>query len=191
MEEQIEKFNLKEHLTEDFSCTEWGKLLINNVKEEITASINKLKNISLKLKNESELSKFYLCILDDIDKLQEILNENTWDGMYAKLSVLKFKTWPTDKKTVMELKDKAKEIRDGIKKEINKFKEKIFIYNSKQANEDIYAMYEILTGIKNVILTFMDEYQKAKKERNIIDFSDIEHYALNILVTNSNRRIPR
>ncbi|MGN1311107.1 MAG: helicase-exonuclease AddAB subunit AddA [Clostridia bacterium] len=183
MEEQIEKFNLKEHLTEDFSCTEWGKLLINNVKEEITASINKLINLSLKLKKESELSKFYLCILDDIDKLQEILNENTWDGIYEKLSDLKFKTWPTDKKNVMDLKDKAKEIRDGIKKEINKFKEKIFIYNSKQANEDIYAMYEILTGIKNVILTFMDEYQKAKKERNIIDFSDIEHYALNILVT--------
>jgi len=82
----------------------------------------------------------------------------------------------------MELKDKAKEIRDGVKKSINKFKEKVFIYNSKQANEDIFAMYDILCGVKNLIIKFMEEYQKAKKEKNIIDFSDIEHYALNILV---------
>ena len=180
LEAQIQKFNLQ--LDEDFSKTSWGKLLIESVKEEVKASINKLKSLSCKLKRENELEKFYLCVLDDITVLEEILNLNTWDEIFEKVSTLKFKTWPTDRKVTLELKDKAKEVRDGIKKSINKFKEKIFIYDSKQANADILAMYNTLVSIKNVINDFSKSYKEAKKEKNIIDFNDIEHYALNILV---------
>ena len=180
LEDQVEKFNIKD--SEDFANTSWGSLLIENLKEEVSASINKLKNLNTKLKRENDLEKFYLCILDDIQNLEEILVLNSWDDIFEKISTLKFKTWPTDKKAVSELKDNAKEVRDGIKKNINKFKEKIFIYDSKQANDDIYEMYSILVAIKNVIYKFIQEYQKAKKEKNIIDFNDIEHYALNILV---------
>ena len=43
-------------------------------------------------------------------------------------------------------------------------------------------MYEILDGIKKLIFKFNEEYKKAKITRNIIDFNDIEHLALNILV---------
>lgn len=180
LKEQVEKFNLD--MDKDFAGTAWGKLLIESLKEEVSTSINKLKKISSKLKMETELDKFYLCILDDIARLEEISCLNTWDEIYEVVSKFKLKTWPIDRKNVSELKDKAKEIRDEIKKNINKFKEKIFIYSSNQANADIYEMYGILNAIKNVILKFMEEYKIAKKEKNIIDFNDIEHYALNILV---------
>ena len=180
LEEQVEKFNLQS--TGDFAKTSWGSLLIENLKEEVRISVNKLKNLSIKLKRENDLEKFYLCILDDIQKLEEILALKTWDDIFEKISNLKFKTWPTDRKIVSEQKDKAKEVRDAIKKNISKYKEKIFIYDSKQANSDIYEMYGILVAIKNVIYKFMQKYKETKKEKNIIDFNDIEHYALNILV---------
>ena len=180
LETQVEKFNLDK--MQDFSKTCWGELLIENLREEIKSSINKLKNLSVKLKRETDLEKFYICILDDIAVLEEILDLNTWNEVYEKISTLKFKTWPIDRKVVLELKDDAKELRDGIKKNISKFKEKIFIYHSKQANSDIYEMYSIFLSIKNVIYKFIEKYKEAKKEKNIIDFNDIEHYALNILV---------
>lgn len=177
---QVEKFNLNQ--CEDFSKTCWGNLLIHSLKEEVQASINKLKSLSIKLKREHELEKFYLCILDDVVILEEVLNLNTWDEIFEKVSTLKFRPWPIDRKVTLELKDKAKEARDSIRKSINKFKEKIFIYNSKQANADIYEMYGTFVAIKNVIYKFMQKYKKTKREKNIIDFNDIEHYALNILV---------
>ena len=181
LERQVEKFNLKNNEL-DFADTVWGKLLVKKLKEEVDASINKLKKISIDLNKENNLNKFYLRILEDIQKLEEISNLKTWNEIYEKVSILKFDSWPVDKKVVSELKDKAKQKRDTIRKNINKFKEKVFIYDSKQANEDIFAMYETLTYIKNVVYKFMQKYQEAKKEKNIIDFSDIEHYALNILV---------
>lgn len=43
-------------------------------------------------------------------------------------------------------------------------------------------MYNILRMITDVVLEFMMQYNQAKREKNIIDFNDIEHFALNILV---------
>ena len=56
-----------------------------------------------------------------------------------------------------------------------------------EANKDINAMYEILKNLKNIIVEFKYEYAKLKKEKNIIDFHDIEHFALAILVKKENK----
>ena len=180
LENQIEKFNIKD-MESDFSNTEWGEILIKNLKDDINSSIDALKNIAKKISVEEELQKHYLCLLEDIQMLEEVINLEKWDDIYNSVLDLKFKTWPINRKAVLEIKDQAKEIRDKVKKDINKYKERIFIYNSQQANSDIYAMYEILAGIKKLILDFSEKYSEAKRERNVIDFNDIEHYALNIL----------
>ena len=180
LEKQVEKFNLD--LEQDFSKTVWGQLLIKEAKEDIEESINMLKNVAKKLQLEIDLNKWYLIINDDISGLEEIAEMENWDDFYIKMQDLKFKTWAQDRKIVSELKDNAKAVRDKAKAKIDDLKNKIFIYDSKQANNDIFAMYETLQEIKNVILKFISEYQKAKLQKNIIDFNDIEHLALQILV---------
>lgn len=180
LEKQVEKFNLD--LEQDFSKTVWGQLLIKEAKEDIEESINMLKNVAKKLQLETDLNKWYLIINDDISGLEEIAEMENWDDFYIKMQDLKFKTWAQDRKIVSELKDNAKAVRDKAKAKIDDLKNKIFIYDSKQANNDIFAMYETLQEIKNVILKFISEYQKAKLQKNIIDFNDIEHLALQILV---------
>ena len=182
IKEQVEKFNLKNKIDEDFSKTEWGKILIDDFRSELLMSINRLKSLSNILKKDESLNKFYFCILEDIKCFEELLTANNWNEIYQKLLVFKLKTWPTDKNAISEEKEHAKKIRDQVKKEINSYKEKVFFYNSKSANEDIYAMYDILNGITKIVCMFMEQYNKTKKERNLIDFNDIEHIALNILI---------
>ena len=43
-------------------------------------------------------------------------------------------------------------------------------------------MYEVLKKLENLIKEFDDMFAKKKREKNIVDFTDIEHFALNILV---------
>ena len=43
-------------------------------------------------------------------------------------------------------------------------------------------MYPILKKIKDVTLKFMEKFSEKKSNKNIMDFSDIEHYALKILL---------
>ena len=43
-------------------------------------------------------------------------------------------------------------------------------------------MYDILKKLKNLIIEFDEIFSKKKRDKNIVDFTDIEHFALNILV---------
>ncbi len=43
-------------------------------------------------------------------------------------------------------------------------------------------MYEVLSKLEKLIIDFDIEFSKIKKDRNIVDFSDVEHLALKILV---------
>ncbi len=183
LDEKIEYFNVKKHIEEDFSKSKWGKVLIENYRNEIIDEINSLKVIKNRLQNYTELEKYYNVINNDIDGLNDVKNSlNNWDEAYNVSNNLKFKTWPTDKKVTMDLKDEAKSARDIIKEKYNKITKKTFIYNSKEAYQDIYEMYDILKNLGDLVVKFAKCFEEKKLEKNIMDFGDIEHNALKILI---------
>lgn len=187
LEEKVEMFNLKEKLDEDFSKTIWGELILKELLEEIEENRLKLEKIFQNLKKYPELEKYALTILNDkeqLEKIERIINnkENTWEKVYKEIQDLQFEKWPVDRKVTIEYKNEAKELRDKIKKSISATFQKLILYSSKEANETIYEMYEILASLKKIVLEFEDEFANKKKEKNKIDFHDIEHFALKILV---------
>ena len=190
LKEKVEMFNLKEKLNQDFSQSIWGKILLETLKEEISDYIVSLKKTEQDLLKYDELSKYKMVISEDIINLEYVLeNMNTWDNAYEKASLMAWPKWPTDRKVTLELKDTAKNLRDSIKKKFNKSVSKILLCNSYEANQNIYSMYDILVGIQNLILEFSEQFTKRKKEKNIVDFNDIEHFALKILLKNENGKI--
>ena len=54
--------------------------------------------------------------------------------------------------------------------------------------QDIYDMYNILLKLQNLILEFSEEFSKRKREKNIVDFNDVEHFALEILLNSEEVR---
>ena len=183
LEEQVEKFNLEGKLENDFSETIWGKILLENFKEELTDSILKLKQVENTLSKYEELVKYQLVISNDIEELEKIKNStDSWENTYNNAIVLSWAKWPSDRKITLDIKDEAKEIRDSIKKKVASTIEKYLIYNSYQANSDIFEMYQILNAMKNLVNEFTNKFSARKKEKNIVDFNDIEHFALKILL---------
>ena len=176
LSEKIDEFNIDVNI--DFGSTIWGKIILEYTSEEMNSMIMKLEKIKNDTLRFSELEKFSLTLQDDINNLKSISFSN-WDTAYENMNSLKWTKWPIDRKVTIDLKNEAKEIRDSVKKEFSK---NILKYNSKVANEDILKMYEILVEIKKLILEFSEIFASKKKERNIIDFNDIEHFALKILV---------
>lgn len=191
LNEQVEKFNLKDKLENDFSETVWGQILLANFKEELIDSILKLKQVEKNLGRFEELEKFQMVINNDIENLEKIYNSaDLWEDAYNNALNLSWGKWPTSSKITLELKDEAKKIRDGVKKKVGSTIEKYLIYNSKQANTDIYDMYDVLFSLKQLVLEFTTKFAARKKEKNIVDFNDIEHFALNILLkTDENGQI--
>ncbi len=183
LEQQVQKFNLKDKIERDFSETIWGQIILENFKEEITDSILKLNQVEQNLSKYDELQKYKVVISDDIKALELIMqNADSWEKAYESALTISWAKWPTDRKITLEAKDEAKEVRDSIKKKVTSTIEKYLIYNSKQANSDIYEMYSILDAIKNLVIEFTHKFAAKKKEKNIVDFNDIEHFALRILL---------
>lgn len=183
LEEKIEEFNVESKINEDFSKSPWGNILIENYKNEIEDNINSLKVIKKRLEKYVELEKYCTVINNDIDLINDVLlSLNSWDEAYITSNNIKFKTWPSDKKITTDLKNEAKSARDIIKEKYNKITKKTFIYNSKEAYEDIYEMYKTLKSLGNLVMKFARYFEERKLEKNIMDFGDIEHNALKILV---------
>ncbi len=186
---QIEKFNIVDE-TQDFSETEWGKILLSSMKEELEDDIKKLETEEKKLSVDSELIQYDRVFLSDIEGLKTLYgNLDSWDKAYMLSNNIEFVKWPVSKKINNEEKESAKDIRDNVKKSFVSKRSKIFTSDSKEANKDLKEMYEILKKLENLIIDFDENLRKSKQEKNIVDFSDIEHFALQILVKNENGKI--
>ena len=182
LEEQIEKFYVKD-TSQDFANTEWGKLLIQEMKEELVDDIGTLKNEAKRLSVERDLIVWQKILENDAIELECLLNNlDSWDKAYSIANSVEFITWARNKTDFVEMKDEAKAVRDTVKKKFKEKADKIFISNSQEANEDILEMYSKLSKLKALIFEFEDRFSKKKKDKNILDFSDIEHLALKILV---------
>ena len=182
LNEKIEMFNVLQEMEKDFSNSPWGEVLLQEIEDELIDDIATLEKVEEDLSYDPELDKFQQTIRSDIDQLNILKkNLNNWDNSYEISQNINFITWPRQK-VQSELKDDSKKVRDDVKKKLNKVLNKILICDSKEANQDIYDMYYILKKLENLILEFGKEFSKRKRERNIVDFNDIEHFALEILL---------
>lgn len=184
LEEKIELFNIEEI---SFEENPWGEVLFNKAKEELNTSILSLKEEQERIKYEEDTQKAFICLSEDIRRLNIVYEASTWDNMYCAINALKFDRFPSDKKIPQEIKDKIMKKRNKVKDSIKAINEDILTCNSSEACADIKSMYEILLSIKNLILEFSRDFLKVKQDRNIMDFSDIEHFALQILTKDTEK----
>lgn len=183
LEENVEMFNPENYHGQDFSESIWGQILLNDFQEEILDGINHLKLAKSNLDKYEEMEKYSLTLQNDISMLQDLQeNCNSWDAAFDRAEKIDFVKWPTVKQANPDLKEQAKKVRDDVKKKVTKLIEKTLIYQSEEAYQDIYLLYDNLVALKNVILKFDEAFQAKKRSKNMIDFTDIEHYALEILV---------
>ena len=188
LSEKVEMFNRENNLDDDFSTTPWGKVLLKEIDDELIDGISFLESAAKTLEVNPDLEKFFQTIRNDIDMLNNLKNNlDNWDKAYEINTNLKFVTWPRNKVDSLE-KDEAKSIRDSVKENL-KVLNNILVCDSKTANQDIFDMYSILVELKDIILEFGEEFSKRKREKNIVDFQDVEHFALKILIKEENGEV--
>ncbi len=85
-------------------------------------------------------------------------------------------------KTVSELKIKqVKELRDEVKKLIKTIVSQYFYAPIEEILSDLKMCKGSVEELVELVLNFAKAFQEKKRERNLIDFSDMEQYALRIL----------
>ncbi|GGB59288.1 helicase-exonuclease AddAB subunit AddA [Fictibacillus barbaricus] len=80
-----------------------------------------------------------------------------------------------------ELKNKAKAMRDTIKKRTSTLKEEYFERHPDSYVVHIEEMAPVVKELSSLVKEFGRRYQEAKREKSLVDFGDLEHYCLQVL----------
>ncbi len=83
---------------------------------------------------------------------------------------------------IPEKKERVKELREEIKKGLKGLCEQYFFQTPEEMLTDLQETGSILQVLFELTLDFMKEFADKKEEKNLIDFGDLEHFALKILI---------
>lgn len=121
---------------------------------------------------------------DDMDIINGIDVNGTYSDMYKALNSIKFSRLSSKKNPEqdLDLKESVKEIRADVKKIIEDIHKRFFVFAPEDMADDMKKCREAVGELIELTLEYKRRLDTAKRERNIIDFTDMEHFALDILV---------
>lgn len=119
------------------------------------------------------------------------ISTQSWQSTFDYFQTLKFATAARIPKETYDedLIQKAKDKRDQLKKRVNGIKDSYFTRTPARLLDEMRLMHPILKTLVDLTLTYGEQYRLAKSERGVVDFSDLEHFALQILTTEENGQL--
>lgn len=122
--------------------------------------------------------------LSDIKNIENILGAQTYQELYEACNSVKWaRLAPNKDKNVSGDKtEQAKEIRENIKKLVKDVAEQYFFQSPEFIVEDMRRCAPMIKVLVNLTKDFTKAFEETKRARGLIDFDDMEQYALRILV---------
>ncbi len=132
---------------------------------------------------------YYTAIYNDFVFCESLLNEKEWDKMYQEFDSLEFirmNQSPKFKNKELLIKDKnildpLKNRRDCSKELIVDAKNLMTGTVSEIKNISVNEIYPMICKLVDLCQSFSQKYNAKKRERNIMEFSDIEHLCLKVI----------
>ena len=117
-----------------------------------------------------------------VEKLQAA-SERNWDAMYEAMNAIKFPTLKQVRGDAYdkELAEQSKNLRDAAKKRIDSLKKELFSRKPESYLKDMKELRDYVKMLSVLVKQFKEKYGQEKREKGIVDFSDLEHYCLEIL----------
>ncbi|WP_195954450.1 helicase-exonuclease AddAB subunit AddA [Clostridium tertium] len=182
-----ERFNIE--TIDDLNKTIWIDILKETIKIEVTGYIKMLEKAIGIIRDTEGLEPYEVTFLDDLDmfiRVEESLSLGI-EELYSSINNISFsrlKSVKKDKVSDEESLEIVKSIRDSIKKKTSKLIEDSFSMTVNDALNGIKNSYPYMKMISQLTLEFINRFKEKKRERNILDFNDLEHLCLKILIEN-------
>jgi ATP-dependent helicase/nuclease subunit A len=184
LSEAAEAFNPQEGM--DFGETKWAKVLIKNITIELSGLKSSLEEALKACINAEGLEKYTAVMEDELLRLKAMLNtcsSGSWNELYEQFKTLEFPTMRSGKNADPELKERVKAVRDNVKDSLRKIRDDLVNSSSEEMAEDLLTLYPSVKCLCGLAKDLGDIFAGKKKEKGIIDFNDLEHYCLKILVS--------
>lgn len=186
LKEKTEQYNIKSK--EELNNTIWTKTIIETLKIDFESYENILLGIMNKCNECDWLEPYKNTIESDLNQVKNVIESirtNDIEEIYSTIKKISFSRIGTIKKSACLddiLKEDIKTSRDNVKKAITKTIEEVPSEDINDVIKGLQYMYPIVKCLGELVIEFRERFDAKKREKNIVDFNDIEHLCLKILV---------
>jgi len=120
----------------------------------------------------------------ETEMLSKLAGIETISGMETAIEKVRFGRLPSKKDASVspQKRENVKGIRNRVKESLQDIREKYFFQPLAKSVEQSAACERAIKQLIRLTLCFKQKFDERKREKNLIDFSDMEHFALNILI---------
>lgn len=169
--------------SEEFEKTRFSQLVMTNVKTLLADAAAMIEDGLMICSMEDGPRVYENALQNDREMLNRFLAADTFTELSEYMQNIKWTRLAANRdKTVSEEKtEQVKVLREQVKELVGSISSQYFYQNMEELLQDMRVCkpkVKILTGLVN---QFAERFESKKREKELIDFSDMEQYALRIL----------
>ena len=168
----------------DAGQTVWGRYLMDDLKTHLTLQIQALTECAQGALQTANMEKPAALLLDTIRQLSNLQEAKTWNDIVIAGDIDYGRLTFSKKCPDLELCKRIKAVRSACKAAVEK-RLKAFVDPSCVVLEDLKKSAAAVRGMVKLVGSFAKEYDRAKRMRRILDFGDLEHKMLDLLLGKS------
>lgn len=168
----------------DAGQTPWGRYLIEDLRQYLKNQIDGMNRCIQAAALEAEMEKPAALFSATVAQLQTLFNCESWDGIVLNRDVDFGRLTFSKKCGNLQLMEQMKAVRnackDGLAKRLRSFTDL-----SAQVLADMEKSAAAARGLVALVRRFAERYDQLKSSYGILDFSDLEHKTLDLLLGKS------
>ncbi len=169
---------------EDMEESAWMKYLWQEIRFSVADALRQAKE-NLRLLKEDHAPYMYKEMLEeDVTGLTYASEAENYKEMSSRIRLLSWSRLSTKKGSDVDpdLRELIKNNRNRIKNQVKELQERYFFASPEQMLETMLGSRVPVQVLADLTMAFTEMYQAKKREKNLLDFSDLEHMTLKILL---------
>lgn len=164
----------------------WGRSLLNWMELQLEGCLTKVKKAVIMAGSPGGPAVYLENLQADNILLNDLLTavRHSWENAWRTFSGGEFgKLRRCADKTVDEyLKSEVRKLRDDVKKTVSGMKNSFFSRAPVELSGELQLVAPLVETLVRLTAEFTEKYQAAKSSKGLVDFADLEHYCLKILL---------
>ncbi len=167
----------------DAAQTRFGEYLIRRLSDWLDLQVKAMGHCIDLAAQQDNCQKVLDNLTDTQLQLQRLRDSQSWDEIVSRKDV-DFGRLVFPKNFDEDAKEQIKSVRDLCKKGLEK-QTRAFENDSAQVLSDLAVSADALRGLMTQVRAFDTAFTKAKRSRRVLDFGDLEHKMLDLLLGKS------
>ncbi len=162
----------------------WMDFLLTDLKKQAGELAAQLEDALMICRGDDFLCAYKPMLEHDIRQLETILGVSDLAELCGALSSISWDRLATVRSKEVDQEQKAyvTGCRDRVKKAIGKMRELYCFAEPEEMIADMEGAREAVGVLLDLAEEFSDRFREKKRERNLVDFNDLEHEALKVLI---------